>query len=145
MVLHITGHGHRNQNAVYPEPPGGGDEFGYWELMLASTVDYPMQSRIIEVVDDDNGYLSVYCTNLGHNSTEDSLAHHARELAAARRSFPGTSDAYGDVEALWQTDLPAQNLLLRIPIPQELRDELAKHDWPERIESEETLKNLNGP
>jgi len=142
VVLHITGHGHRNLNFIHPQPQGGADESGYWELMLASTLDYPMQSRIIEIVDDDNGYLSIYCTNIGHNSTEDSLAHKSRRLAAGRRSFEGITDAYGDVEALWAEDLPAQNLLLRIPIPPEVHNELAKHDWPTRIESEETLKNL---
>jgi 3',5'-cyclic AMP phosphodiesterase CpdA len=144
-VLHLTGHGHRNKNAVFPQPQGGADEFGYWELMQASTIDFPMQSRIIEIVDEGNGYLSVCCTNLDHNSTEDSLAHYGRRTGAGRRSFQGITDAYGDVEALWAADLPAQNLLLRIPIPQDLRNELAKHDWPASIESEETLKSLDGP
>ena len=69
-----------------------------------------MQSRVIEIVDEGNGHLSIYVTNLDHNSPTDSLAHRGRELAAAKRAF-GSPTEKGDVQGLWQRDLPAQNLL----------------------------------
>jgi len=143
VVLHVTGHGHRNEKAVYSQASMGLDAFGYWELMLASTIDFPMHSRVIEIVDEGNGYVSIYCTNLGHNAPVDSLAHRARQLAAAKAAFP-SFDTEGDIEAAWAEDLPSQNLLLRVPIAPALAANLATHRWQTRIESEQTLLTLDG-
>ena len=135
VVLHVTGHGHKNEKEEVMRATGG-----YWELMLASTVDFPMHSRVIEIVDERNGFISIYVTNLDHNSPEDSLAHRARELAAAKRAF-GTVSEDGDVEGFWARDSLSQNLLLRIAISQPLVEALAAHEWSTRIESIETLMN----
>jgi hypothetical protein len=122
VILHLTGHGHRNEKRAQegPEPT---PRHGYWELMLASTLDFPMHSRIYEIVDEGNGYVSVYCTNFDHNSAVDSLAHRARELAGAREAFGGLGTT-PDVAANWEEDLASQNLLLRIEIPLAVRDRL---------------------
>ena len=112
--------------------------------MLASTVDFPMQSRVIELVDEGNGYLSIYITNVDHNAPEGSLAHRGRELAAAKRAF-GTVSEDGDVAAFWEHDVPAQNLLLRVPIDDALAASLASQSWPSRIESLATLQALENP
>ncbi|MCP4626062.1 MAG: hypothetical protein GY850_21505, partial [bacterium] len=52
VILHLAGHGHKNtkelQRSIF-------NDHGYWELMTASTGDFPMQSRIIELVDEGNG------------------------------------------------------------------------------------------
>ncbi len=143
VVLHLTGHGHSNRSALHP-PRTASPDNGYWELMLASTVDFPMHTRLIEIVDERTGFLSIYITNLEHNSPTDSLAHHGRELAAAKRAF-GSLLGPGDVDALWADDVPHQNLLLRLAIPDELRDSLATLDWPTEIESEQTLLQLPAP
>ncbi len=143
VVLHLTGHGHTNRQNHYPVGTDS-QSYGYCELMTASTVDFPMQSRIIEIVDENNGFISVYVTNLGHNSSVDSLAHYARKLAAAKIAFPGI-DMDGDVESFWQEDLLSQNLLIRIAIPDSLRENLDRYEWATAIESEETLLRLTGP
>jgi 3',5'-cyclic AMP phosphodiesterase CpdA len=143
VVLHVVGHGHRNEAALLPDelpdPPSG-----YWELMLASTVDFPMHSRILELVDDGNGYLSIYATNIEHNSPVDSLAHEARRLAAAKRAF-GTVTEDNDVEAFWQADVLAQNMVAHIRLPDALVEELARYTWPTTVESVTTLATLSGP
>jgi 3',5'-cyclic AMP phosphodiesterase CpdA len=144
VVLHVVGHGHENEKRSVPDGGVVAGEHGYWQLMLASTVDFPMHSRILEVVHEGNGFLSIYATNLDHNAPTESLAHQARELAAAKRAF-GTVDSDGDVEAFWAGDLPNQNLLLRIAISEELDASLSGHSWPSRIESEATLLELPGP
>ena len=143
VVLNIVGHGHANAKRVVPEAPEKGD-YGYWELMLASTVDFPMHSRILEIVDEANGYLSIYATNLGQNSPTESLAHRARDLAAAKLAFGSFVDTT-DVGDTWESDLRSQNLLLRIAIPSELQANLKGYDWPTRIESEETLAAFSAP
>ena len=50
-----------------------------------------------------------------------------------------------DVLDYWEDDKADQNLLLRVAIPQSLQDSLASHDWPDRIESEQTLTGFTAP
>ena len=138
MILHVTGHGHQNTKVLQTVTSVG----SYWELMTAAPIDFPMQSRIIEIVDDTNGYLSIYVTNFDHNSEPSSLAHKARELAAAKISLRKHRQKQVDVAAFWAADKSAQNLLLRVAIPAAVSAALAGHTWPAFIESEETLNTF---
>ncbi|HOX43801.1 MAG TPA: metallophosphoesterase [Myxococcota bacterium] len=141
VVLHLTGHGHADVARLVQPASGTG---GHWQLMAASPVDFPQQSRIVELVDEGNGFLSIYVTNLDHDAPEGSLAHRARELAAAKLYF--TQAAGGqDVADFWAAELQNQNLLLRLRLPEPVRASLARFDWPARVESEETLAALSGP
>jgi hypothetical protein len=130
LVLHVTGHGHFNDADVYQTA-----DRGYFQLMLSSTVDFPMHSRMFEIVNENNGYVSIYATNFDHNSPEDSLAHQARDLAAAKRAFPNVLGEH-ELPGLWEGDLLDQNLVLRVPITGDLEASLAEHDWPTFIETE---------
>ncbi|MCO4744753.1 MAG: metallophosphoesterase [Proteobacteria bacterium] len=141
VAVHVVGHGHSNTVDIYSDEQ---IPHGYYELMMASTVDFPMQSRLLEFVDEGNGYLSIYATNVDHNSLEDSLAHHGRFIAAARLAFPGLGSV-GDIADYWRGELEDQNLLLRVPIPDRVRDELDKHEWSAAIESETSLLALTAP
>jgi hypothetical protein len=140
LVLHVTGHGHFNDATLHPASV----EHGYWELMLASTVDFPMHSRLIELVDEGNGYLSIYTTNVDHNAPEGSLPHQAREQAAAKRAFPSLFED-GDVAGMWESDTASQNLLLRVPLPDGVATRLAAQPGSTTIESETTLPGLSSP
>ncbi|MDG2271253.1 MAG: metallophosphoesterase [Halioglobus sp.] len=138
VILHITGHGHKDSKTL--QTVNGED--GFWELMTTSTIDFPMQSRILEIVNEHNGYLSIYVTNVGHNSAETTLASKARQLAAGKLAF-GTTFFDGDTEAFWQQEVEGQNLLLRIALPEDISRKLATiKDWPETIESVQTLSNF---
>ena len=112
--------------------------------MLASTLDFPMHSRILEVVDEGNDTLSIYATNLGHNSPPGSLPHQAREMAAAKTAFPEFLEP-GDPTGNWTSNVESMNLLLRVQIPSAVGSELGRHDWPTLIESEVTLSEFSAP
>ncbi len=133
VVLYLVGHSHHNAARVV-SPDG---ERGYWELMCASTVDYPMQTRLLELVYDGDGYLSVYVTNVEQNAPPGSPAHEARRLAAARKVFLGR-----DVREKWREQRGATNLLLRYRLPDRLADAIEGAEWPGRVESTETLQDL---
>lgn len=138
VILHLTGHGHADSKHLQTVQGGS----GYWELMSASTIDIPLQSRILELVDERNGYLSIYVTNFDHNSTKASLAHKARELAGGKLAF-GTSGFDGDTVAFWSEDLQAQNLLLRVKLAEDVRGNLGTiDDWPDSVESIQTLSDF---
>ncbi|NCG22282.1 MAG: hypothetical protein GWP91_24970, partial [Rhodobacterales bacterium] len=145
VFLLITGHGHSNTKHLMPRDWDGVDPtLGFWELMLASTLDFPMHSRIIEVVDEGNDVLSIYATNLGHNSPPGSLPHQAREMAAAKTAFPGVLEP-GDATGNWMSNLSSMNLLLRVQVPSAVGSELRRYDWPSLIESEVTLTGFSAP
>jgi metallophosphoesterase (TIGR03767 family) len=87
VIAWINGHTHKNQ--IWARPRAGGG--GLWEINTASHIDWPSQSRIIEVADNRDGTLSLFTTIVDHagpasyaGNTADSthLAGLARELAA---------------------------------------------------------------
>ncbi|MCW2544220.1 MAG: hypothetical protein JWM40_1772 [Frankiales bacterium] len=87
VVLWVNGHTHVNRVTPYQRPGGG----GFWEVNTASHVDWPAQARLLELVDNHDGTLSVFGTiidaaaPLGYGGRLDSttgLASLARELAA---------------------------------------------------------------
>jgi hypothetical protein len=59
VVLHVAGHGLEHRLTPKPGPGGAG---GYWEVSTGSPLDFPMQSRLLEVVDNGDGTLSVFST-----------------------------------------------------------------------------------
>jgi hypothetical protein len=135
VILHLVGHGHQDAQSLKTV---SGDD-GYWELMSASTIDFPLQSRIVEVVDEGNGYLSIYVTNCDHNSAPNTLADKARQMAAGRLAF-GTTFFDGDTVAFWAEESQLQNLLLRVELPASISNKLASYDdWPRKVESVDTL------
>lgn len=138
VILHLTGHGHRDTKMLQTV---NGEE-GFWELMTTSTIDFPMQSRVLELVDEHNGYLSIYVTNVGHNSAATTLASKARQLAAGKLAF-GTTFFDGDTVAFWAEEVKAQNLLLRVALPEDVSRNLENFsDWPDTVESIDTLSHF---
>jgi metallophosphoesterase (TIGR03767 family) len=57
VVLWVNGHTHRN-DVVAHQGAGG----GLWEVNTAAHIDFPHQSRILEIVDNLDGTLSVFAT-----------------------------------------------------------------------------------
>jgi metallophosphoesterase (TIGR03767 family) len=87
VVAWVNGHTHRNQIVAHTRPEGG----GLWEINTASHIDWPQQSRLIELADNGDGTLSIFTTMVDHagpasyaGNTSDSvrLAGLGRELAA---------------------------------------------------------------
>jgi metallophosphoesterase (TIGR03767 family) len=88
VVAWVNGHTHRNEIIAHKPASGPG---GFWEINTASHVDFPQQSRTIELVDNGNGTLSIFTTMLDHagpasngGSLADTvvLSALARELSA---------------------------------------------------------------
>jgi metallophosphoesterase (TIGR03767 family) len=84
--------GHTHVNSVTPHARAAGAAFGggFWEINTASHVDWPQQCRVVEIVDNGDGTLSVFGTIVDHAaaaawpknpSTPLELAALSRELA----------------------------------------------------------------
>lgn len=76
--------GHRHKHRVTPRK-GKYEHGGFWEITTASLIDFPQQSRIVELLDNGDGTLSIVATLVDHSSPE-SVAyegpHTAQSLAA---------------------------------------------------------------
>ncbi len=87
VVLWLNGHTHAN--TVRPRPAPGRPRRGFWEVTTCAVIDWPCQTRIVELV-DRGGYLSIICTMADHHAppvpaevaSPDGLASLHRELAA---------------------------------------------------------------
>lgn len=77
ILVHLAGHTHEHHLEVV-QPPG---KLPYWEAETSALVDYPHQVRIIEVWDQDNGFVSVRAIAVDYQSEGDPLAADGRERA----------------------------------------------------------------
>ena len=87
VIAWINGHTHRNAVTAHTRPGGG----GLWEINTASHIDWPQQSRLIELTDNHDGTVSIFTTMVDHAGpvayagdldTTTGLASLGRELAA---------------------------------------------------------------
>ena len=91
--------GHRHINRIEPRPGQAG---GYWEITTSSTIDWPSQTRSIEVLRHSDGSIELACALVDHRDGPDGLATLHRDLARRFRS-PGVAarmagrDLDGDV------------------------------------------------
>jgi len=67
VVGFVNGHEHANRVTAYERRPGTGPaEGGFWELNTASHIDWPQQSRVLDLVDNHDGTISIVSTILDH-------------------------------------------------------------------------------
>lgn len=67
VVAFIAGHEHRNRVVANERRPGAGPaDGGFWELTTASHVDWPQQSRALDLVDNRDGTLSIFAAMVDH-------------------------------------------------------------------------------
>jgi metallophosphoesterase (TIGR03767 family) len=118
VVLWVNGHTHRNTVVPHRAPAGG----GFWEVNTAAHIDWPQQSRVLELVDNRDGTLSIFATILDMAApatrrgldSPTALASLARELAgndwqSRARPVPGEDGRRGSVED--------RNVELLVPAP----------------------------
>jgi hypothetical protein len=98
VVAFVAGHEHDNRVKPYPRE---GAQGGFWQVITASHIDWAQQSRLIELVDNRDGTLSLFGTILDHAAAPEArgLASISRELAFndpdASNGEDGTPDRRG--------------------------------------------------
>jgi hypothetical protein len=126
VVALVAGHSHRNRITPYRRPGGG-----FWEIVTAAHTDWPQQSRMIDLVRNQDGTLSLYTHVIEHTapprpprvrptrrgllSTAEitRLASIARELAFNNPHAENGEDAFRDRRG---TPLD-RNVELLVPTP----------------------------
>jgi metallophosphoesterase (TIGR03767 family) len=89
VVAWLVGHRHLHRVAAHPHPSGQGG--GFWEITTASIIDWPSQTRAIELLRHADGTLELVCTLLDHDAEPGSLAALHRDLA---QRFAGEAAAH---------------------------------------------------
>ena len=92
VVAWVNGHSHVNRITPVPDPTG--QTGGFWEISTAAHIDWPEHARLVEIVDNCDGTLSIFGTLIEHASpasvdvtdpsaaTVTQLASLSRELSA---------------------------------------------------------------
>lgn len=87
-VLWLNGHTHYPRVFAHADPSGKTP--GFWEINTPSLIDFPQMARLVELVDNGNGTLSIFGTLVDHAGPADPaeakdilrLAAISRQLAA---------------------------------------------------------------
>jgi len=133
VIAWLVGHNHdvriravRGPDAAHP---------GYWEIQSGSIADFPNQSRVIEVVFNGNGTLSIFGTMIDYEPT-GCLERRFRRLALI------------DYMAAWESNHRGtdadRNVELVVPVPAAAMAAVntIAASAPARIESETTLRGM---
>jgi hypothetical protein len=64
VIAYVAGHTHEHKITPYQRAGGG----GFWGIETSSEVDWPIQSRLLEVTDNHDGTLSIFGTLLDHGA-----------------------------------------------------------------------------
>ena len=104
VIAYVTGHTHEND--VIPHKAR---RRGFWEINTAAHTDWPQQSRVIEVMNNRDGTLSIFGTILDHAApiatpapgsagnvfSDTQLGSLARRLAAYDYQYDDDGDPRG--------------------------------------------------
>ena len=93
VVAYVAGHSHEAAIQPYIRPGGG-----YWEVKSPAVVDWPPQHRLLEVMDNCDGTLSIFGTILDHGgaATAPPSGTRAVDLDIAELASIGRTLSYND-------------------------------------------------
>jgi metallophosphoesterase (TIGR03767 family) len=118
VILWVNGHTH--QNRIVPRPDPEGRTHGFWDVTTAAVCDWPCQVRLVEVVDNGNGFLSIFCTVVDHDGAPRPAAEEGRtsRLASIHREL-AANDPHGGLDGGAHGTRKDRNveLLIRTPFP----------------------------
>ncbi|MBI4729513.1 MAG: TIGR03767 family metallophosphoesterase [Acidobacteria bacterium] len=86
--------GHTHDNVVEPRPGGTG---GFWDIGTAAHIDWSSQSRLVEVLNNGDGTLSILCTMVDHAGPVDptGVTDPVLRLASIHREVAANDYQYG--------------------------------------------------
>ncbi len=79
VVAWLVGHRHLHRVTAHPHPQG--TSRGFWEITTASIIDWPSQTRAVEILRHADGQIEIVCTLQDHQGAPGSLAALHAELA----------------------------------------------------------------
>jgi hypothetical protein len=91
VILHLAAHSHTMH--VQPRTPMGGH--AYWDMASPAMSDFPSAVRLVEVYDQDNGFLTIRSVAFDFSTEDDPLAADGQTRAVADYTSFWTGDGRG--------------------------------------------------
>jgi metallophosphoesterase (TIGR03767 family) len=93
-IAWVSGHSHVNSIEAFPGPNGT----GFWSIRTAAEADWPQQNRLLEIMDNRDGTLSIFGTilNTAANATAPGSGTSAAGLSTADLASVGRTLSYND-------------------------------------------------
>lgn len=119
VIAYVAGHTHEHNIDAFGRPDGSG---GFWAIETSSIVDWPVQARVIEVVDNRDDTLSIFGTIIDHEGpiTAPDSGTPASTFDPATMASVGRTLAFNDPQAGGGTGEGAaedRNVELLLPDP----------------------------
>jgi metallophosphoesterase (TIGR03767 family) len=102
VIAYVAGHTHENKVLACGSEDGCPAGGNWWEITTAAVADWPQESRLIEVMDNGDGTLSLFGTTLDHaapygipKATPNASKFTTPQLAALGRTF-----SYNDTQSV---------------------------------------------
>jgi uncharacterized repeat protein (TIGR01451 family) len=139
VLTYIAGHTHENRVQPFTRAGGG----VWWGIETSATADWPVQHRLIELMDNRDGTLSIFGTILDAASSGSApapgsaVAFDEAMLASLGREF-----AYNDPQAglgSGEGSTTDQNVELLVKDPRRADLAVVKSDSPDPVNTGETL------
>jgi len=124
VIAYVAGHTHLNDIEFVGGRRGG----GFWQINTASHIDWPQQSRLIQVMDNRDGTLSIFGTMLDTAAPQaapaatDAFALSRRQLVSLSRTLAfndpqreGAEGTEGEQEKTGEREDRNVELLVRDP------------------------------
>jgi hypothetical protein len=117
VILWVNGHTHRNEVLPHARPAGSAVTGGFWELNTAAHIDWPQQSRLVEVVDNCDGTLSVFATIVDHAGPASRRGSLSGPLALASLSRELSANDWQERTDERRGEIQDRNVELVLPAP----------------------------
>jgi uncharacterized repeat protein (TIGR01451 family) len=133
VIAYVGGHTHTNRVTPFPRTGGG----VWWGIETAATADWPVQHRLIEVMDNQDGTLSIFGTILDHASLATAPpSGSAAGFSQSQLATIGRVLAYNDPQKgppSGQGQPADNNVELLVPDPRRADLSLTKSDSPDPV------------
>ena len=123
VIAWVNGHTHTNNIWPHARKQSGKVVGGFWEINTASHIDWPQQSRLLEVTDNKDGTVSIFATMVDHGgplvTVEDTDLTDPLQLAGLSRLL-GAND-WQERDNKRRGKRTDRNVELLVPAPKFLR------------------------
>jgi metallophosphoesterase (TIGR03767 family) len=117
VIAWVNGHTHRNRVLPHARPSGAPVSGGFWEINTAAHIDWPQQSRVVELTDNMDGTLSIFCTIVDHSGRISPPGRPTGTLQLASLSRELAANDWSDRTDARRGDVSDRNVELLLPDP----------------------------